>query len=133
MTMPAWQVVNWPLVVTTLDGLSHSLGRLQHLGTSVHPVTRYSEPRQGQALWGTETNGRWIGIAWDWMEARDNVVAIADPMNVLSNVLIVDQRGAPLDDSLRLACLNQAIHETNWQAQVASTYRARRVSERLAA
>jgi hypothetical protein len=57
-------------------------------------------------------------LAWDWAEVRKDVVALCDPMNVLSNVRLVDDEGAPLGAAERVLHLNSAIHELDWQPHV---------------
>ena len=73
------------------------------------------ERRQGQALWGGCIKGRHVGIAWDWAEVTSSVVAMSDPMKVLTNLVLTDDDGCILDDGATVLQLNGAIHELPWQ------------------
>ena len=118
MTIPVWQVITWKPVRTTVDEWVDVLGRMRQLGASVSPQAGPTGPARGQVLWGTLDSEQPIGIAWDWAEMREEVLALSDPMGVLSNVMLVDEDGASIDDSLRTVYLNTAIHEFGWQQQV---------------
>lgn len=69
----------------------------------------------GQVVWGTTTRDGMIGFAWDWMEVKEFVVAIADPMLIVSNLRLVDGDGASVPESERILCMNNAIHALGWQ------------------
>jgi hypothetical protein len=60
-----------------------------------------------------------MGLAWDWCEVR-HVIALADPMTVLSNVQLTADDGQRLPRSQELLYLNNAIHELCWQDEVRS-------------
>ena len=129
MTIPAWQVIAWKPVRTTVQEWVGALSNMRQLSASITPGAGASERAQGQVLWGTLDPDKPIGIAWDWAEMRDRVVALSDPMNVLSNVVLVDDDGACIDDNRRIVYLNSAIHEFGWQSQVSP----RRAPQALAA
>jgi hypothetical protein len=118
MNIPAWQVITWKPVLATVDELARAVSSMQHLGTSVHIDDEGEERRYGQMLWGAEIGGRRVGIAWDWADVREGVVALADPMKILSNVVLLERDGTVLDDGARVVHLNNAIHEMTWQRQV---------------
>lgn len=121
MTIPAWQLISWKPVLTTLPEFRRAMTQMRPLGEAGvgGPFCGpRSGPRQGQALWAVTHQGLPLGLAWDWAEVRDDVVALCDPMNVLSNVRLVDEEGAPLGDAERMVHLNSAIHELDWQAHV---------------
>ena len=115
MAIPAWQVISWSPVVTTVEAFEREVAKLRHLGTTVHEAESGGGQRQGQVLWGVDEPSHEIGIAWDWAEVRADVVALVDPMKVLSNVTLVDDDGVCLDDSRRIVHLNNAIHGLQWQ------------------
>jgi hypothetical protein len=118
MSIPAWQVITWTPVETTVGEFSRLLGRFQHLGTSVHTDEPARGLKYGQVLWALEHGSSRIGLAWDWAEVREHVIAMADPMKVLSNVALRRDDGAALPEAERLLHLNGAIHGWRWQAQV---------------
>ena len=72
-------------------------------------------------MWAYELDGARAGLAWDWFELRPRVVALADPMNVLSNLEFVDAEGRPLSRGQRLVELNNIIASLPWQCGQAST------------
>ena len=94
MTIPAWKIVTWPTVPTPLDDWQQAVHRLRHLGMSVHVDDGDRSLRYGQLLWGFETEDSMLGIAWDWREVMPDVVAIADPMSIVSNACFVDEEGS---------------------------------------
>lgn len=122
MTIPAWQLISWKPVLTTLPEFRRVLAHMRPLsdasGEAVERAGVRSGPRRGQALWAATHQGQPLGLAWDWAEVRKDVVALCDPMNVLSNVRLVDEEGALLGASERVLHLNSAIHELDWQARV---------------
>lgn len=88
------------------------------------------DTRMGQILWGLELNEgpapRMLGICWEWREVIPNVVALSDPMGVQSNVLLNDERGAPVHRSALVLHLNAAVSRFRWQQDLVGrplTYR----------
>jgi len=62
---------------------------------------------------------------------KTNVVAMSDPMTVLSNIVFLDDKGEPVDEFKRILYLNNAIFVLPWQAQVCASQE--RFQEALAA
>jgi hypothetical protein len=117
MQVPAWQIASWNNVSVPLAEWNESIGLLCHLGTSSHIDEKESGLRYGQAVWGICARGdKWVGIAWDWREIRRGVVAMSDPMTVLSNLVFLDEAGRPVDSFKRVLHLNNAVFSLNWQA-----------------
>jgi hypothetical protein len=114
MSIPAWQVITWQSVNTDVDEWRNTVTKLRHLGTSVH-VDPGGALMYGQVLWGTESDDdQRVGMAWDWCEVRKNVVALVDPMTIITNLSLNDG-GVCLSDAQRLLYLNDAIHDLPWQ------------------
>ena len=118
MTIPAWQLITWKPVLTTLTDFRRMLARMRPLGEAAGTERPVPGGRQGQALWAATHHGQPLGLAWDWAEVRDDVVALCDPMNVLSNVALLDAHGGLLGEAARILHLNSAIHQLDWQAHV---------------
>jgi hypothetical protein len=118
MAIPAWAVVGWPEVFATVEELEEALPRMQPLGSSLqhHPGDHIH--RHGQAVWGGSIKGCRVGIAWDWAEVMNSVVALSDPTRVISNLILTDSQGRMLDDNSSMLELNGAIHGLPWQEQV---------------
>jgi len=132
MAIPAWQVLNWLSVETAVGDWPQRIACLQALGASVHRDERTGR-RHGQVLWGVMpgltpggpgAGGACFGLAWDWREVRDQVVVMADPMTVLSNLEFVGERGVRLHAAERLLCLHEAIHQVPWQDHVCQVAQA---------
>lgn len=129
MTVPAWHVINWSTVPIAARTFRSAYARFTHLGTNISEDSPHL--RCGQALWGLRVGSQMVGIAFEWAEAARGVPVLADPMQILSNVTLLDDDGRPLDDSARIVELNTAVHEIDWQEQLAA--RRRTTPERLAA
>jgi len=115
VTIPAWQLISWKPVLTTLPEFRRAIAQMRPVGDPPRKVRPAEDgpprgPRQGQALWAANHDGAPLGIAWDWAEVRRDVVALCDPMNVLSNVRLVDDDGEPLGEAERMVHLNSAMH-----------------------
>ena len=91
-SIPAWAVFAWP---TVLWQAPHPEGRrFLHLGTR---VTNMGQPVcSGQTLWGDSDAEPAAGLAWDWVELAQGVVAMADPMAVITNVRLLGPGGQHL-------------------------------------
>lgn len=141
MTIPAWQLITWKPVLATLPEFRRVLAQMRPLADpAAYTGAGVGSPpgqRHGQALWAVTHRGYPLGLAWDWAEVHDDAVALCDPMNVLSNVRLVDDEGAPIPDAERIVHLNSAVHELGWQAHVtkgaAGTARAGAAQHALAA
>ena len=118
MTIPAWQLITWKPVLTTLADFRSALARMRPLGLPGGGQRPPQGGLSGQAFWAAEHRGQPVGLAWDWAEVRQDVVALSDPMNVLSNITLVDSMGEHLDAATRLLHLNSAIHMLEWQSHV---------------
>jgi hypothetical protein len=128
-----WHIAAWPKVTsatTMRDSIIRSLGPKASTSFTGLPG---KQPRHGQVLWACELDGARAGLAWDWFELRPRVVALADPMNVLSNLEFVDAEGRPLSRGQRLVELNNIIASLPWQCEVVPLQRERRQEWALAA
>lgn len=126
MTIPAWQLISWKPVLTTLPEFRRAVKAMRPWGEAgaESPGAARPGPRQGQAVWAADLEGLPLGLAWEWAEVRADVVALCDPMNVLSNVRLVSAEGAPLGESERMVHLNSAIRELDWQSHVMQRQRS---------
>jgi hypothetical protein len=57
-------------------------------------------------------------VAWDWVEIQNGVVAMADPLGVITNVQFLDQRGDALPEREVAIRLQQLVHALPWQREV---------------
>ena len=75
-------------------------------------------PCSGQTLWGDSTTQQSAGLAWDWVEVYDGVVAMADPFGLVTNLKLLDDRGEALNEMQVAVKLNQLVHTLPWQSEV---------------
>jgi len=118
-------------VYWTTQELMKNLNKVMHLRTGVHSVEGSQHPERGSTVWGGELAGQGFAIAWDWSEVRGRTVALADPMCVLSNVMLVEDDGLVMDQGQKLLHLNTAVYCLRWQRVVMARYT--HSEERLAA
>lgn len=78
--------------------------------------------QMGQILWGLQVieNGQalMLGVCWEWREVVPNVIALSNPMGVQSNVLLNDEGGRPVAQSVLVLHLNAAVNRFRWQRNV---------------
>jgi hypothetical protein len=58
------------------------------------------------------------GVAWDWVQIARGVVAIADPMSVVTNVRLVGDEGEVLTAHRGRCFLNELVRALPWQSEV---------------
>jgi len=113
---PAWIVCAWPTVMWPVTSASNL--HLVHLGTRVLHYGDDACPCSGQTLWGEASNHRSAGVAWDWIEVEEGVVALADPLGLVTNLKLLDARGEALSDFEVAVHLNGLVHALPWQSEV---------------
>jgi hypothetical protein len=112
----------------------------------IHARTQIRRPRGsvrgvgGSTRWERHYADATAWVEWDWVEIGEGTVVQADPLNVRSNVLLLDERGRPMLSSRRRATLATLVYLLPWQGPVLDTLRhadthspARLAEERLAA
>lgn len=113
---PAWIVYSWPPVLWQAVGTNTlSFG---HLGTRVLSPGNAESPCTGQTLWGGTSIEGAAGVAWDWVQLQRGVVAMADPMGLITNLQLVDERGDALPHLAATLHLNELVHTLPWQNEV---------------
>jgi hypothetical protein len=119
--MPApWSVYQWPVVFWQAK-TTHALEFI-HIGTR---VTRGGphEPWGGQTLWCEKKPRPEAGFLWDWMEICEGVLALADPMGIVTNVRLLDDDGTVLTCQESALFINDIVHELPWQQAVVRSMR----------
>lgn len=113
---PAWIVYAWPRVLCD----AHRAPRLHfaHLSTRVLVTGDASRPASGQTLWFGESERGAAGVAWDWVCLSYGVVAIADPMALITNMQLVNTAGDVLAPMESVRQLNEIVHMLPWQGEV---------------
>jgi hypothetical protein len=113
---PPWIVSAWPPVLWQA-GYAPEF-RFVHLGTSVLPEASQGRAWVGQTLWGETSADRAAGLAWDWVQIDQGVVALADPFALVTNLRLVDAHGDALPERERVVQLNEIVHSLPWQSEV---------------
>ena len=113
---PAWALRAWPPLLWQAADAREL--QLTHLGTQVITAPDESGPCSGQTLWGKADADRAAGLAWDWVEIRTGVVAMADPLGVVTNVRFVNDHGDALSDREVAIRLQELVHALPWQDEV---------------
>jgi hypothetical protein len=79
----------------------------------------------GQTVWTARAADGDAGMAWDWIEISRGVVAIADPLSVVTNVRLVGDEGEVLTALQAARFLNEIVRELPWQQEVERALRQR--------
>ena len=114
--IPAWIVYSWPPVLWQAIGVP--LFNFGHLGTRVLSAGNANNPCSGQTVWGRTSDEGAAGVAWDWVQLQEGVVAMADPMGLITNLRIVDEHGDALPALSASLHLNEIVHALPWQTEV---------------
>ena len=113
---PAWIVYAWAPVLWQASAAPKL--HLVHLGTRVLSFGDDDEPCSGQTLWGDNSEQHAAGVAWDWIELRQGVVAMSDPLGMVTNLRLLDARGEALSHVQVTVHLHQLVHALPWQTEV---------------
>lgn len=98
--------------------------RFEHLGTSVSPYSDAHGPTAGQTVWAAHDDEGEAGMAWDWVQIAHGVVAMADPMSLVTNLRLVSNQGEVLTSSESARYLNEFVRLLPWQREVQVALRA---------
>ncbi|HMC14959.1 MAG TPA: hypothetical protein VKI18_04965 [Albitalea sp.] len=69
-------------------------------------------------MWGNASPEPAAGVAWDWIEVHEGVVAMADPMALVTNLQLLDSHGEVLPSVRAALRLNEIVHLLPWQSEV---------------
>ncbi len=111
-----WSIRAWPLVLWQAG--SESQLRFHHLSTHVTLPGDRTSRTSGQTIWGGLSEDGEAGVAWDWVQISSDVVAMADPMSVVTNLRLVGHEGEVLTALESARFLNEIVHALPWQTEV---------------
>jgi len=74
--------------------------------------------RSGHTVWGDVSGDGDAGLAWDWIEVACGIVAMVDPMRVLTNMQLINREGLVLPASEAALHINQFVRRLPWQEEV---------------
>ncbi len=72
----------------------------------------------GQTLWTGESDSGAAGVAWDWIRLPAGVVAMVDPLSLVTNLQFVGSAGEVLAPLESVRQLNEIVHNLPWQNEV---------------
>jgi hypothetical protein len=105
--------VCWPV-----DALSSAAQDVRHAQTRLHRSPAPNRPLGGTTRWERCYADSLAWVEWDWVAIGEGTVVQADPLNVRSNVLLLDERNRPLLSSRRRATLATLVYLLPWQGPV---------------
>jgi hypothetical protein len=113
---PPWALRAWPPL---LWQVSREIPlHLQHVGTQVTDPGNGMFRTVGQTLWAWQCEDGDAGMAWDWVELGRGVVAMADPMAVVTNLRLISHEGEALTRFESARHINIIVHQLPWQQEV---------------
>jgi len=92
--------------------------RFNHLETQVFPASDEDAPVSGQTVWRTTADDGEVGVAWDWVMLSRDVVAMADPMCVVTNLRLLGDQGEVLTSWEAARHLSRIVYGLPWQGEV---------------
>lgn len=119
--------VCWPATA-----LSSAAQDVRHAQTQLHRGRAGERTASGMTRWERRYADVSAWIEWDWVEMGEGTVVQADPLNVRSNVLLLDDRGRPLLSSRRRATLATLVYLLPWQGPVLDRLRLSQPARRMA-
>lgn len=69
-------------------------------------------------MWGGLSIDGEAGVAWDWVQIMPGIVAMADPMSVVTNLKLLGPEGEVLTAWEAARHLNEIVHALPWQDEV---------------
>ena len=111
-----WSIRAWPPVLWQAGRESQL--RFHHLSTRVTLTGDRSSRSAGQTIWGSLSDEGEAGVAWDWVQVSHDIVAMADPMSVITNLRLVGEEGEVLTALESARFLNEIVHALPWQNEV---------------
>lgn len=119
---PPWALYSWPTVFCQANAKRRL--RFVHLGTRVTSPGDPVHPPAGQTVWGECTTDPGAGLAWDWVQISHGVVAMADPMCVVTNLRLVGLHGEVLTANESALHFNRLVCQLPWQDEVCRALKA---------
>jgi hypothetical protein len=119
----AWALRAWPPLLW--QATERKPVRFQHLGTHVSPGGGQTGCMAGQTVWTAHAEEGEAGMAWDWVELAHGVVALADPLSVVTNVRLVNAEGEVLTALQAARFINEMVRALPWQQEVERALRRR--------
>lgn len=118
----------WRPIAARLAEWNRAVPCFEHLSTVHSPDVDDDGCRHGHVIWGHLLGASPMAMCWEWAEVRLGVVAIFNPMNVLSNVRLMSEDGRPFSYGQTVLVFNAVVHDIDWQSGVREELAFRRMS-----
>ena len=113
----SWSIRAWPALLCQADGASQL--HFEHFDTRIVSAANDESPYSGQTVWrGRSDDGSEAGVAWDWVMLSRDVVAMADPMCVVTNLRLIGNQGEVLTAWESARHLSRIVYGLPWQHEV---------------
>lgn len=109
-------VIAWDLVNVPMTQSEHCAAGFRHCHTATSEAASRACPREGITIWDSEFAGQRLGLAWRWVVRGHRVIAMADPMRIISNARWICADGQPASQERSVLLLNELVHSLPWQA-----------------
>ena len=113
---PAWALRAWPPLLWQ-SGLENRL-HLRHIETRVTNPGDQIMRTAGQTMWAATADDGEAGVAWDWIQLSRGIVALADPLSLVTNLRLLGPAGEVLTVQQSLVQLNVLVNALPWQTEV---------------
>lgn len=122
MNVAVVDVLRWSRVQLDIGTCRKAARKVQPLGVSI-TSSGDAPMHSGQVVCGYQGPRGRVGMAWDWLEVMPNVVVMADPMCIVSNLDLVDDDGQEVPAANRLLLLNELAFSVDWRSCVRGSVR----------
>ena len=118
-----WSLRAWPPLLW--QAMEPTPVRFEHMGTRVTLYGDTPGPASGQTVWAAAAASGQAGMAWDWVQISCGVVAMADPLAVVTNLRLVGTEGEVLTAHEAACFLNELVRALPWQQEVQRALKSR--------
>lgn len=112
-----WAVVSWPEVEYYLPKQRARWPRFRQGGISFE-CQPAGQLQAGTSVWVTEIADKQVGLAWDWVETRNGVVALIDPNGIVSNLRFLRDEDHFESPAAAVVSATRLVHALPWQKVV---------------
>lgn len=126
MIVAPWHISNWTSVSICPSQVDATSASYRLLGVSADAGPSDGLMR-GHVVYGCAAESGCAAMAWEWAEMKPRVIAMSDPMTIISNIRLQQDQGE-VDDDERLLFLHGLIGRVDWQAEVREVLAWRRRS-----
>lgn len=111
-----WTLRAWPTLLWQVN--KQIPLPMRHLRTQITSPGDLTFRSMGQTFWAWHSDDGEVGMAWDWVQLGPGVLAMADPMAVVTNLRLVGNEGTVLSPWEAAPHFNHIVHSLPWQREV---------------